>query len=104
MQIVSQYHGEEAAIKARDEFEKVFSSGGLPEDIPEFTINEEKVWIVKLMVDCELVKSNSEARRMIEQGGVKLNNNKVEDGNLEVTIDDGMVLQVGKRKFARLKK
>lgn len=104
MQIVSQYHGEEAATKARDEFEKVFSSGGLPEDIPEFTINEEKVWIVKLMVDCELVKSNSEARRMIEQGGVKLNNNKVEDGNLEVAIDDGMVLQVGKRKFARLKK
>lgn len=104
MQIVSQYHGEEAATKARDEFEKVFSSGGLPEDIPEFTINEEKVWIVKLMVDCELVKSNSEARRMIEQGGVKLNNNKVEDGNLEVAIEDGMVLQVGKRKFARLKK
>lgn len=104
MQIVTQYHGKEAAIKAKEEFDNVFKAGGLPEDIPEFSFSEDKIWIVKLLVDCDLVKSNSEARRMIEQGGVKLNNEKIEDGSLDVPIEDGMVLQVGKRKFARIKK
>ncbi|MDD2430921.1 MAG: tyrosine--tRNA ligase [Firmicutes bacterium] len=104
LQVVTQYHGQDAALTARDEFENVFKAGGLPEDIPEFTINDDRVWIVKLLVDLDLVKSNSDGRRMIEQGAVKLNNEKVEDCNLEVEITDGMVLQVGKRKFARVKK
>ncbi len=104
MQIVSQYHGEDAAKKAREEFEHVFKAGGFPEDIPEFTISEAKVWIVKLLVDCGLVNSNSEARRMIAQGGVKLNNEKITDTDYELPLEDGMVLQVGKRKFARVRK
>lgn len=104
MQIVSQYHGQDAAQKAQEEFEHVFKAGGLPEDIPEFTVSEAKVWIVKLLVDCGLVSSNSEARRMIEQGGVKLDNEKITAVNFEVPIVDGLVLQVGKRKFAKVRK
>jgi len=104
MQIVSQYHGQDAAKKAQDEFEHVFKAGGLPEDIPEFTVSEAKVWIVKLLVDCGLVSSNSEARRMIEQGGVKLDNEKITALDFEVPIVDGLVLQVGKRKFAKVRK
>ncbi len=104
MQIVSQYHGQDAAKKAQEEFEHVFKAGGLPEDIPEFTVPEAKVWIVKLLVDCGLVSSNSEARRMIEQGGVKLDNEKITALDFEVPIVDGLVLQVGKRKFAKVRK
>ena len=104
MQIVSQYHGQDAAKKAQEEFEHVFKAGGLPEDIPEFTVSEAKVWIVKLLVDCGLVSSNSEARRMIEQGGVKLDNEKITALDFEVPIVDGLVLQVGKRKFAKVRK
>ena len=103
MQIVSQYHGQDAAKKAQEEFEHVFKAGGLPEDIPEFTVPEAKVWIVKLLVDCGLVSSNSEARRMIEQGGVKLDNEKITALDFEVPIVDGLVLQVGKRKFAKVR-
>ena len=104
MQIVSQYHGQDAAKKAQEEFEHVFKAGGLPEDIPEFTVPEAEVWIVKLLVDCGLVSSNSEARRMIEQGGVKLDNEKITASDFEVPIVDGLVLQVGKRKFAKVRK
>jgi len=104
MQIVEQYHSREAAIKARDEFEKVFKAGGLPEDIPEFTIAEDTVWIVKLLVDCKLVSSNSDGRRMIEQGAVKVNDQRIDDSKLHIEVEDGMVIQVGKRKFAKVRK
>ncbi|WAA11332.1 tyrosine--tRNA ligase [Fervidibacillus albus] len=102
--IVSTYHGDEAARKAEKNFNTVFQKGQLPEDIPvvKWSGNRE-VSIVNLLVDLGMQKSKSDARRMIKNGGIRINTKKVTDINLIVTIDDEMVLQVGKRKFIKLK-
>ena len=106
--IVERYHGAEAAAAAREEFESVFSRGNLPSEMPELELtaaelNDGAIWIVKLVVDAGFAASNGEARRLVRQGAVKLNDKRIEDEAAEVTVSDGDVLQVGKRRFARLK-
>ncbi len=106
--IVEFYHGKEAARKAREEFDRIFKDKELPEEIPVYTVksdlfnDEGRVWIVNLLKASGMVASNSEARRLIEQGGVKLNGSIVRDPGYEFIPQDGDVLKVGKRKFLKL--
>lgn len=103
--IVRMYHGEIAAQQAEEHFKTVFQKGVLPTDIPEVSWSGgSTISIIDLLVDLELQKSKGEARKMIQNGGVKLNEEKIEDIHLEVAITDGLIVQVGKRKFAKIRK
>ncbi|MFW5992073.1 MAG: tyrosine--tRNA ligase, partial [Halanaerobiaceae bacterium] len=106
--IVTEYHSKDEAEEAAAEFKRVFSRGKLPEDMPEVTLNEEdledgQMWIVKLVAATGLVDSNSEARRMIKQGAVRINQEKYKKINVDIDVEDGMVIQIGKRRFAEIK-
>ena len=108
-EIVSMYHGQEEAQEAEEEFKRVFSQGRLPDNIAEFTIAPEelqggKIWLAKLLALSNLTASTSEARRMLKQGAVKIDDVKIDDPEVEVEIVDGMVIKVGKRKFMRIRK
>jgi tyrosyl-tRNA synthetase len=106
--IVEQYHGKEAAAKAREEFEAVFKDKNLPNDIPVFAIPRDKlkdgkVWIVELMEMAGLAKTRSDARRLIEQGGVTIDGEKVYDKDLQVApAAGGLVIKAGKRQFVKI--
>lgn len=100
-EIVSVFHGEEAAQTAEQEFEKVFQKGGIPEDLPEASI-EAGTPLVELMVKSGLAPSKSQARRLIQQGAVKLEDLPIEDIEATISIDEPVVLKVGKRRFLRL--
>ncbi|WP_041606919.1 tyrosine--tRNA ligase [Halanaerobium praevalens] len=107
-EIVTEYHDQEAAVEARREFESVFSKGNLPEDIPIIEIAEAdldagELWIVKLVAATGLVDSNSQARRMIKQGAVSIDDQKYEKINIDLEVKDGMIIQIGKRRFAKIK-
>ena len=102
--ITKLYHGEEAAQHAQDEFIKVFQKRDLPDEIPEMAWpGEGPQQLPGLLVALGLVASTSEARRSIEQGAVKINTEKVEDIKSEISFEAGMIIQVGKRKFCKIK-
>lgn len=106
-EIVAMYHGHEAALDAEREFDTVFRQGGLPEDIPKVTILPEdledgKIWCAKLLVLAGLASSNSEARRLILQGAVTLDGERIQDSTMDIPVRSGMILRCGKRKFARV--
>ncbi|MCX7570755.1 tyrosine--tRNA ligase [Tumebacillus sp. DT12] len=101
-EIVTKYHGEEAAQAAEDHFKTVFQKRALPDDMPEVTLEPGTVWIVKLLTDLKMAPSNGEARRLIQGGAVKINEEKVAEVDAQIELQDGMVLQAGKRKFARI--
>ena len=102
--IVNMYHGAEAANHAEENFKTIFQKGAIPTDIPERKWDGEKrIGIIELLVKLELLPSKGEARKMIENGGVKMNSEKINDIFTEVSIVDGMILQVGKRKMMKLK-
>jgi len=105
VEIVSMYHSSEAGKEACEEFERVFSKKEIPEDIPEFDISAftGKVWIVRLLTETGLAKSNGDARRLIQGGGIYIDGQKVNDENMEVEVADGMLLRAGKRRFLKLK-
>ncbi|KZE69237.1 tyrosine--tRNA ligase [Fictibacillus phosphorivorans] len=103
--IVKMYHGKKAAEAAEKHFITVFQQGTMPEEIPVIKWNGvEEVSIIDLIVELELLTSKSEARRMIANRGVKINGEKVEDTNLVVQINEGLIVQVGKRKFVKIAK
>jgi len=101
MELVMRYHSKEAAKKAKDEFDNVHKKNELPSDIKSFEING-NVWIAKALVECAIAPSTSQARRDIKQGGVKVNQEKISDEQLQL-VSGEYILQVGKRKFAKLK-
>ncbi|MDD5064416.1 MAG: tyrosine--tRNA ligase [Phycisphaerae bacterium] len=101
--IMVQLYDEKTADAAAAEFDKVFAQGQLPDDIPEVKMPAEPIMASKLLVTCKLVPSGSEAKRMIKQGAVEIDKKKVDDPNTMITPADGMIIQVGKRKFAKLK-
>ncbi len=111
--IVRCYYGEEAAEQARREFDRVFRQGELPKELPEVQIPSEqledgRIWVVNLLRRAGLASSNSEARRVVEQGGVSLGMDAEtlevqDDPTLDVEVRDGQVLKVGKRRFRRLR-
>ncbi|MFQ5858213.1 MAG: tyrosine--tRNA ligase [Anaerolineae bacterium] len=100
-EIVSIFHGDEAARQAEKHFKRVFQQGRLPEDIPEYHLSE-AAKIVDVMADAGLAPSKSQARRLIQQGGVRVDDERVTDIDAEVSPDGERVLQVGKRRFLRL--
>jgi len=102
--IVALYHSEEDAQKAAAEFNRIFGQGSLPSEIEEITISQEKMTALDLVFETKLVESRGEARRIIEQGGVKINEEKVKDGSKEIKIEDGLIVQIGKRRWVKIKK
>jgi tyrosyl-tRNA synthetase len=108
-QVVALYHGQEAAAAAEERFDRVFREHELPADIPEVDMPAsvaglERVWVPRLLAEVGLVSSNSEGRRQIEQGGVRVDGGQVTDPGAELTVEDlpGRILQVGRRKFVRI--
>jgi tyrosyl-tRNA synthetase len=101
LEITTRFHSAKIADLAKAEFENVHAKSQIPTDIDEFSCVGE-VWIAKALVDCNMEPSTSQARRDIKQGGVKINQEKVTDDNL-VLMSGEYLLQVGKRKFAKLK-
>ena len=102
-EIVRMYYDEAQAQWAAEEFERVHAQHQLPEDLPEVKVaNAEPQMVAKLLAELKLVPSNSEGRRMIQQGGVRVDGEQITDVNATITPTSGMVLQVGRRKFARL--
>jgi tyrosyl-tRNA synthetase len=101
LEITARFHTQDEALNAKEEFDKVHSKSQIPTDIPEFSC-EGEIWIAKALLDCNIEPSSSQARRDIKQGGVKINQEKVTDDKLQLTAGE-YLLQVGKRKFAKLK-
>jgi len=102
--IVAKFYNEPTAQAASAQFEKVFAQGQLPDDIPEIKMPPEPIMASKLLLACKLVSSGGEAKRMIKtQLAVSVNGNKINDPNEQITPTEGMVIQVGKRKFARIR-
>jgi tyrosyl-tRNA synthetase len=103
-EIVERFHGRAAAEQALAEFEARFREGALPEDMPEVTlrVDGKGIVITQLLKQAGLTASTSEALRLIEQGGVRIDGERVSDKGLKFAAGTTIVLQVGKRKFARV--
>jgi len=101
--IVRQLYNDLASQAAAEEFNKVFAQGQLPDEIPDVDIPAEPVAASKLLLHCKLVSSGGEAKRMIKQSAAGIDGKKLDDPHAEITPKDGMIIRVGKRKFARLK-
>ncbi len=104
--MVAEFHSAAEATAARAEFERVFSRGKLPQDIPELSLGvaDDTVLLSRVLVDGGLASSNSEARRLIQQGGVKVDGEAASDvkASVSTTGSQPVLLQVGKRRFARV--
>ncbi len=100
IEIVDKFHGKGAGLKAKEHFDKVHKLGKIPEDIETFEI--EPMNIVDALVATKLASSKSEARRHIKGGAVRVNQEKINDQNLTLN-DKEYILQIGKRKFAKVK-
>jgi tyrosyl-tRNA synthetase len=105
VELVARYHGRNAAVEAAQEFAHIFREKGLPEEIEEVALKVEgvKLWLPKVMAEAGLAASTSEARRLITQGGVQVDGDKVTDANLELAVGKTYLLKVGKRRFKRVK-
>jgi len=102
-ELVARFHSRSAADEALAEFEARFRQGVLPDDMPELTLHTgEPVSLVQVLKQAGLTASTSEALRMIEQGAVRANGDKVSDKSVTITVGETVVLQVGKRKFAKV--
>ena len=100
--IVEQYHGVHAARKAQENFVSQFSKKELPPDISEMKVKAGTYSLAELLVQLKLAASKSEARRLIEQGGVKINQVKVTEKPLTIGKKNNLTVQVGKRKFVKI--
>ncbi|MEW6380905.1 MAG: tyrosine--tRNA ligase [bacterium] len=102
--IVRQYHGAEAARTGEEHFEAVHQRKEIPDEVPEYTLAPgSRVWLVRILVDSRTVDSSSQARRLIKQGSVSIDGERVVDENLELAADGERVIKVGKRKFLKVK-
>lgn len=102
-QITEEYHGKEGADKAQEEFINVVSNKGIPEDIQEVKVEQGKN-ILDLITELKFTASRGEAKRLIQGGGVKINGEKITDTGYTISFEESVVLQAGKRKFAKLVK
>lgn len=104
-EVVTMYYSADEAAEAREEFERVFSNKETPEDVPRYDCSryDGQVWIVRLLTDSDMAKSNGEARRLIKGGAVSIDGEKIVDENLELKPVNGQMLKVGKRRFLKLK-
>lgn len=102
-QITEEYHGKDGADKAQEEFINVVSNKGIPEDIQEVKVEQGKN-ILDLITELKFTASRGEAKRLILGGGVKIDGEKITDMGYTISFDESVVLQAGKRKFAKLVK
>jgi len=104
VELVGRFHGGDAAAAARDAFVKRFSGREIPADVPEITVHasEGRLGVAHVLREARLVTSTSEALRMIQQGAVRMDGQRVEDGRLEIPAGGSHVFQVGKRRLARI--
>ncbi|NQY25505.1 MAG: tyrosine--tRNA ligase [Campylobacteraceae bacterium] len=100
MELVEKYHGEGSGLKAKEEFEKIFTKKDIPSEMAEFTF-EHGAWICQVLVDSNLVKSTSQARRDVKANAVSLNQKKISDEKLNLEKGE-YILQKGKKSFARI--
>ena len=103
-EIVARFHSAQAADDALADFEARFRQGAIPDDVPEVTLTSVngELGIAQLLKQAGLVSSTSDALRMIEQGGVKIDGERIEDKKLLLKAGSKLVVQIGKRKFARV--
>ena len=99
--IVSLYYDEKIALDAENHFNQVTVSKGIPDEIQEYQLKKEDL-LVNIIADSGLLKSKSEARRMIKQSAVKIDGEAIKDIQYKVSVGDSFVLKVGKRKFLRV--
>ncbi len=107
-EIVRMYHSEKAAIEAAENFDKIFRRHETPDEISVFETSKNSYPVLDLLFDTKLAESKNDARRVVEGGGVtvKLSSSssyKVENWRQEINLEDGMVIQFGKRKFVKIK-
>ena len=107
-EIVTMYHDKYSAEAAAVEFERVFTEKELPNDIPEYSIpadslKEGGIWIINLLIALNAVTNKTEAKRLVEQGGVYINDLRVEKTDTDVKIKTGDIVKVGKRKYFKIK-
>ncbi|MEM1174092.1 MAG: tyrosine--tRNA ligase [Pseudomonadota bacterium] len=104
MELVERFHNKTAAVAAHDEFVARFQKGAMPDEMPEVTLTTDdgKLGIAYVLKQAGLVSSTGEAFRMIKQGAVKIDGERVEDRGTEIDAGTTAVFQVGKRKFARV--
>ncbi|ETD66612.1 tyrosyl-tRNA synthetase [Pelistega indica] len=100
-ELITRFHNAAAAEKALADFEARFRDGQIPEDMPEITLPGSPLGIVAVLRESGLASSGSEATRNIQQGGVKVDGQKIEDKSIQLEVGT-YVVQVGKRKFARI--
>jgi len=102
-EIVRQFHGTAVASQAQAEFVRIFQQRELPSDMPIYRLpGDQPVGILELLMGAGLAQSSSEARRLVAQGGVRVDDAKVEDIQTRVAVKDGTILRVGKRKFVKI--
>ena len=101
LELTARFYNEESATMAKNEFDNVFKSNKLPMDIPEFEM-EEGIWICKALQNAGIEPSSSQARRDIRQGAVRIDQEKISDEKMNLSSGE-YILQVGKRKFAKVK-
>jgi len=101
--IVAQFYNEATAQLAASQFEKVFAKGQLPDDMPKVAVPPAVVPVKQLLLACGLVESGGQAKRAVAQGAVSIDGRRIGDPNTEIKPAGGMIVQVGKRKFAKLK-
>jgi len=104
-ELAARYHGESAAVQAEENFVSRYRDNQTPDEMPDFTLKPEagKLLLCRILAETGLAKSNSEGRRSIQGGGVKVNGEKISDENQEIDCAGEYIIQVGKRRFARVR-
>jgi tyrosyl-tRNA synthetase len=100
--MVAMYHGPQAAVEAEGEFERIFVKKDVPDTMPEIKLTGASCRLDELLLQAKTAASRSEARRLIQQGGVTINGEKITDPFADIVLKNQMILKVGKRKFVRI--
>ena len=100
--IVAKYHGEKAAEESAADFDKVFSKKEAPDNPDELHVPEKEIWIAELLKRAGAASSTNEAKRLIEQGAVSIDGEKITDFNLKLLVKKGSLLKAGKKKFVKI--
>ena len=102
--LVTRFYSRQDAMEAERAFDKIFIDKEIPDDIGEYIpdTDDTTIWIVRLLVVSGLAMTNSQARRLIKDGGIRLDGEKITDDNLEVPLDSPFVIKAGKRRFLKI--
>lgn len=103
--LVARFHSQAAAQAAEDEFNRIFSQKGLPDQMDEFIISSQEIGLVQLLAKAKITETNSEATRLIQGGGVSIDQQKISDAKMKLKLEKGQsfVLKAGKKKFVKVK-